>query len=365
MKNKQDKKSVRNEILQGAAITLFTVIIMLILCEICVVLLLLNKNEEFAFKYIYQVRDKTGLVMYDKDLGWSNTPLYDKIWDWPNKTSIAEKINSLGLRDKEYSLKKPDSTYRIAIIGCSRTYGYAVSVNQAYSEVLEAMFEKNIHDKNIEVLNFGVNGYGLAQMTINYKKFVREFDPDLVILQLYMPNIFRVSQTEIWATQKPTFELSGKRLSYKNHPAPEKRFKPIETWLINNSVFYRFIKEKLLKIDFNEKKRMKKESGNNKRLHSTCTAILQLLKKWVQQDKTKLVAFTWGKDSDKIVPICKNAKVEVFVLENYENPKTWEKRGSLENAPPIYHWSVLGNRYVATAIYNYLENKRPAGLFEE
>ncbi len=40
---------------------------------------------------------------------------------------IRYKINSLGLRDVEYSLKKPDGVFRIGVVGDSVVFGYGVA----------------------------------------------------------------------------------------------------------------------------------------------------------------------------------------------------------------------------------------------
>lgn len=349
-------KKSKESIQQGILISLFTIIIMFLLAE--GFFRFLDSRRDMKFNFVSQVGRKIGLFQYDTDLGWKNVADFESESRWPDGRWAVEKINSQGLRDREYSIVKPENTYRIAVIGCSRIYGYGVYAEETYPKALEEMLTGKAGKTDIEVINFGVNGYGLTQMALNYTLNVRKYNPDLVIIQYYRPSIFRVSQTEMWASQKPAFILSNGDLVLKNHPVPYNRFRSIEYGWMKHSVFYRFIKDKLLKIAHARKQKRKENIDEDKELHRICTEIFRFLKKNTDEDNAQLIAFTWGEDADWLLPICEKGEVDVFILEQWENPEPWTERGDIENPPPTGHWSPLGHKYVATSIYTYLKQKK-------
>lgn len=357
--NMKEKKEIfKAKMIQNVLISLFTIVLSVFLFE-CVFRVLAS-IKDFRFRYIEQVGRKTGKFIYDPDLGWRNRPNFSGQFEWPNRIT-NEKINSLGWIGKEFTIKKPDNVYRIAIIGCSITYGYGVNAEEAYPKELERLLNnKSSLKQKIEVLNFGVNGYGLDQMVLNYSVYVRNYKPDLVILQFYLLNLNRALYAEMWATQKPVYVFVNGKLSLKNHPVPKNRFRPIESWFIEKSMLYRFVKGELLELE-----QIKKDKENihlNRKNSMLGNMILKLLKNYTDKDGVRLIVFTWGNDS--LLQICRSAGVEAIDLYAIEDPKPWLKKGDLKNPPHIEHWSVLGHQYVAAAIYKYLKDKNICGIFQ-
>lgn len=92
------------------------------------------------------------------------------------------EINSLGLRDREYSVKKPPGTTRIIILGDSLTFGQGVRVEETYPKRLEELLTKRHPRKKFEVFNTGVCGYNtLAEYLMLKEKWVA-FHPDIVMV---------------------------------------------------------------------------------------------------------------------------------------------------------------------------------------
>src|SRR4051812_1844244 len=93
-------------------------------------------------------------------------------------------INSDGLRDREHSKTKPANTFRIAVLGDSFTEAMQVSMEQTYWHLLE----KELNDchafpgKQVEIINFGVSGYGTGQELLTLREKVWPYSPDMVIL---------------------------------------------------------------------------------------------------------------------------------------------------------------------------------------
>jgi hypothetical protein len=92
--------------------------------------------------------------------------------------------NWAGMRDREYQLLKPPSTYRIAMMGASSVMGWGVSDGETFEAVAELALDSiaRVRDQRIEVLNFGILGTSLAQQVYRIETSAIRFDPDLVIL---------------------------------------------------------------------------------------------------------------------------------------------------------------------------------------
>jgi lysophospholipase L1-like esterase len=91
--------------------------------------------------------------------------------------------NSLGYRNAEVTLQKPDGVYRIVAIGGSSTYDVRIEDNaQTFTAQLEELLQAQYGHPNVEVINAGVPGYNSWEMLINLEFRVLDLDPDLVII---------------------------------------------------------------------------------------------------------------------------------------------------------------------------------------
>jgi lysophospholipase L1-like esterase len=95
-------------------------------------------------------------------------------------TSI--EISSQGLRDREYTLTKPENTKRIAVLGDSIAFGWGVENNQCFPKLLEKMLNTCSKKYKYEVLNFAVPGYNLEQELIALREKVIKFNVDYALL---------------------------------------------------------------------------------------------------------------------------------------------------------------------------------------
>jgi hypothetical protein len=100
------------------------------------------------------------------------------------------RINSDGLRDREHSKEKPADTIRIAVLGDSYAEAFQVDQEQAFWSVMEKQLQQcgAFAHKKIEVINFGVSGYGTAQELITLREKVWQYSPDAVLLTLTTNN---------------------------------------------------------------------------------------------------------------------------------------------------------------------------------
>ena len=115
----------------------------------------------------------------------------------PNTSDVARtpeweskyKINSLGLRDREYSREKPTNTFRILMVGDSYIEGQGVQSEETVSKVLEKSLSEKIKDKKVEVLNAGFLSYSPLLEYMFLKHHGLQFQPDLVILNFDQSDI--------------------------------------------------------------------------------------------------------------------------------------------------------------------------------
>ena len=132
------------------------------------------------------IYDQT-IYIYDEMLGWSFRPnaTIDTTVIWHPFT-----INSAGLRSqREYSQRPPPDTLRIALFGDSFTAGDEVSDDETWGHQLETKL--NQAGIRTEVLNFGVNAYGMDQAFLRWQEIGRGYAPDMVIFGFQPENLDR------------------------------------------------------------------------------------------------------------------------------------------------------------------------------
>jgi hypothetical protein len=96
------------------------------------------------------------------------------------------RINSDGQRDREHARTKPPDTVRIAVLGDSFAEAMHVPMEQTFWSLLERRLEEchAFAGKHVEVLNFGVSGYGTAQELMTLRQKVWDYSPDIIVLAL-------------------------------------------------------------------------------------------------------------------------------------------------------------------------------------
>jgi hypothetical protein len=92
------------------------------------------------------------------------------------------ETNSHGMRDREYTLEKPEGTFRIAVVGDSYAMGVGVPIEDAFHSVLERELGAQSSGTRYECLNFGVAGYHLLQYAHVIEEKALPFDPDLIVV---------------------------------------------------------------------------------------------------------------------------------------------------------------------------------------
>jgi hypothetical protein len=89
--------------------------------------------------------------------------------------------NSQGFRDKEYSLSKPPSTFRVAVVGASYVMGWEVEQDETFHAVLEDRLNRESKGTRYEFINMGVAGYSPWRSLAVVKNKALKYGPDLIL----------------------------------------------------------------------------------------------------------------------------------------------------------------------------------------
>ena len=200
----------------------------------------------------------------DPNLGWKLKP--GASGEWNGEGASFVQVNSEGLRDREHTKAKPPNTLRVAVLGDSFTEAIHVPVEQTFWSKLERKLgncEAVKGRKNVEVINFGVQGYGTAQELIMLRKKVWDYSPDIVILAFFIGNdVINNSPKLEYDRYRPFFgyDASGKLvpdMSFRNLAPLDRNERAVSfvdrmpSLIVNNSRILQVIK----KVDLDRKKR--------------------------------------------------------------------------------------------------------------
>lgn len=127
---------------------------------------------------------------YDYDPHFGHTLRPGTRGYWLKEGGGYVSINSDGLRDREHATKKPPNTLRIAVLGDSYSEALQVNQEEAFWAIMEKELQscKKLQERHIEVLNFGVTGFGTTQELLMLRHKVWEYSPDIVLLAFYTGN---------------------------------------------------------------------------------------------------------------------------------------------------------------------------------
>jgi hypothetical protein len=180
------------------------------------------------------LNSRASYVTYDPDLGRTNRP------NGVSETGMY-RANADGLRaNRDFALTGDPDTIRIALLGDSFTHGSDVQFEESWGHLLE----QNLRDRglNVEVLNFGVGGYGMDQIYLRWQKDAVRYQPDIVLYGFIPYNVgrnltiyraFCHTETSL-PFFKPRFMLSGPedQLKLVNSPtvAPEEIVPTLQTF---------------------------------------------------------------------------------------------------------------------------------------
>ncbi len=325
-------------------------------------------------------------LVHNAQLGWT-----------VNRGSRSQGLyqsNSLGIRsDREYALHPPAEKIRIAAFGDSFTHCDDVSNSETWEHDLE------VKDPQLEVLNFGVGGYGIDQAFLRYRLEGKRFSPQIVLIGFMSENIYRSINTfrPFYMSSsgiplgKPRFKIENNELILLPNPTAGKE--DIQALLNGDQAFYK----KLKAGDGYEPRRYKKGAYDflaSVRLYKMVKTVflLQFRENIVlgngeydTQGEAYKVTFTILKEF--YAEVIKNDSIPVIVLFPTEADLNYYLRTGRTSSSPLIrelkekgfrfidlapvlaahknefksffagHYTGQGNRLVSEAVYGYLEKQ--------
>jgi lysophospholipase L1-like esterase len=127
----------------------------------------------FSYPLLHVADELAGLRLRANAEGW-----------YRSEGEAYVRINSHGWRDAERSLERPAGALRVAVLGDSFTEALQVPLEKTFP----ARLERELNEcrpggvPRVEVLNFGVSGYGTAQQLLTLRERVWQYDPQVVLL---------------------------------------------------------------------------------------------------------------------------------------------------------------------------------------
>jgi peptidoglycan/LPS O-acetylase OafA/YrhL len=169
----------------------------------------------------------------DSAFGWRLIPNLTSRLRWESYDYVM-RANSLGFPGAEYPAKRQANTFRIFVTGDAFTSAEGVATDSSWPRILESRLNSTNVGRRCEVLNFAVTGYGPMQEQAVVDSFVPVYQPDLVIVELFVNDFEDVlSSNEDFRKSIGFSEISQDgvasylRLAHLSHYLKNRIFEPV------------------------------------------------------------------------------------------------------------------------------------------
>lgn len=108
----------------------------------------------------------------------------------PDRFDTTVTIHDRFRSDHAIARMAPAGTQRIAVLGDSCTFGWGANDNETYPAVLERRLRRRAPAQpSVDVINAGVIGTGTGEQALWYDVWVRQFNPDIVVLSVFWNDV--------------------------------------------------------------------------------------------------------------------------------------------------------------------------------
>jgi hypothetical protein len=118
---------------------------------------------------------------------------------------VPFETNSHGHRGDEYTLKKPEGTFRVLFLGDSFTVGDGTPVEESWPQVVGELLREHMGPQRpVEIINTAVVGYSTFDQWVVLQDNGLEFEPDIIVVGFYLNDIQWFSSRKVATGAKPS-----------------------------------------------------------------------------------------------------------------------------------------------------------------
>ena len=132
-------------------------------------------------KCMFEDNEYTHLSNKDRELLCTDFN-FNFVTERTNPSKITATYNSEGFRGSEFLKDKPNSTYRIFVIGGSTTFGDRNPDDETWPHYLHEIFDKLDLNYDVEIINAGFSSGWSGTETKLIREKILDYDPDLLMV---------------------------------------------------------------------------------------------------------------------------------------------------------------------------------------
>jgi len=288
------------------------------------------------------------------------------------KKTVNINTNSKGLRDfREYNYER-NNRKRILILGDSSSFGNGVELENSYSELLRKKFKGEV-----EIINFGVPGYGINNEYLYFSQEGIKYNPDIVLIQFSHNDwgthqIIEGEEERINRSHSFIVNKDGVLIS----EGTENIFRSLHLFLLMRLRSYNFFYSKTRNVFANFIYMLRKSDGDEMHLffkpsysieyQEAYNGYSNLLEKLKEKTNAEIIIFTSPSVIDKVTSeqIKERYKVDYITNSSKVKESIKEMANNLDinyidishNNDSIFleidnHWNEDGNEIVAEELY--------------
>ncbi|NBW61928.1 MAG: hypothetical protein EBR33_01595 [Synechococcaceae bacterium WB4_1_0192] len=339
--------------------------------------------------------DYPAFYRIDADRGYGLRPGAAGLWTREGRGHV--RINAEGFRGASTDLAPTAGRLRLAVLGDSFTEALQVDepltlIGQLQRQLASARHCPLMagHRAGVEVLNFGVGGYGTAQEWLTWRHLARAYRPDLVLLLVYPGNDFQDNEPRS-RSDRPVARLSaGGELvvdnSFRQTPAYRWRTSPpgqLLEGLMNHSRLLQLLNEVKNRLVNRPNKPRQVLPGQpppatppaSAQAWAVTAALISALDRDVRASGARLVVAS-ASSPDQLWPRARQRPADPFeqerrlqqllaargipylalapLLQRQADRQGLTLHGFAGQAPGEGHWNANGHRLAASAITPWL-----------
>lgn len=293
---------------------------------------------------------------HDPLLGWRPVP--DDDWQSRKAGSFDARVhtNAQGLRGRAAAaLIAAPGRPRIAVFGCSQTFGAGVEDDETYAALVADALD-------VEVLNFGVHGFGTDQQLLYFERDGVQYAPDVVVLGFASYHVERNLQGFRFYA-KPQFVRDGGVLRLDGTPVPT----PAELAVLPApDVPFPFLDRSLAlrwawrRVMWEQESRLYDPAGEG---WAVTRALLERFERAVAAIGARFVVVNLDELEADVEPALAGVAADRgFTFVNVGPTFRWlRESGTWLRLPHDAHWGAAGHRVIADALVHGLRESGVVG----